>query len=177
MDTDVYVLNVASGDSRALVVGPGPDGAPTWSPDGEWILLSKFDRDLGSIYYLNRELARIPALGGDIEVLTGEFDEDEAARTLGAPGHRVLIDVLLPALAPAMIAAGAIAFATAMGAFGTAFTLATDIDVLPMTIYTEFTLSANIAMASALSVMLGLVTWGLLLIARSVSGTSIAAGG
>ena len=76
MDTDVYVLNVASGDSRALVVGPGPDGAPTWSPDGEWILLSKFDRDLGSIYYLNRELARIPALGGDIEVLTGEFDED-----------------------------------------------------------------------------------------------------
>jgi len=102
---------------------------------------------------------------------------EEAARTLGAPGHRVLIDVLLPALAPAMIAAGAIAFATAMGAFGTAFTLATDIDVLPMTIYTEFTLSANIAMASALSVMLGLVTWGLLLIARSVSGTSIAAGG
>ena len=76
MDTDVYVVDVASGDSRALVVGPGPDGAPTWSPDGEWILLSEFDRDLGSLYYLNRELARIPALGGDIEVLTGEFDED-----------------------------------------------------------------------------------------------------
>ncbi|MFD0858974.1 ABC transporter permease [Roseovarius aquimarinus] len=102
---------------------------------------------------------------------------EEAARTLGAPPHRIVLDVLLPALAPALIAAGAIAFATAMGAFGTAFTLATDIDVLPMVIYTEFTLSANIAMASALSVMLGLVTWALLLIARSLSGDTVAAGG
>lgn len=102
---------------------------------------------------------------------------EEAAKTLGAPAHRIVLDVLLPALAPALIAAGAIAFATAMGAFGTAFTLATDIDVLPMVIYTEFTLSANIAMASALSVVLGLVTWVLLLIARNMSGTTIAAGG
>ncbi|MCG7629319.1 ABC transporter permease subunit [Epibacterium sp. MM17-32] len=102
---------------------------------------------------------------------------EESARTLGAPPLRIVIDVVLPALAPALIAAGAIAFATAMGAFGTAFTLATDIDVLPMVIYTEFTLSANIAMASALSVVLGLVTWALLLIARSLSGTNVAAGG
>ena len=68
-------------------------------------------------------------------------------------------DVVLPALAPAFVASGAIAFATAMGAFGTAFTLATNIDVLPMLIYTEFTLSANIAISAALSVGLGLVTW------------------
>jgi putative spermidine/putrescine transport system permease protein len=64
-----------------------------------------------------------------------------------------------------------------MGAFGTAFTLATNIDVIPMVIYTEFTLSANIAMASALSIVLGIVTWALLLIARSLSGTTVAAGG
>jgi putative spermidine/putrescine transport system permease protein len=64
-----------------------------------------------------------------------------------------------------------------MGAFGTAFTLATDIDVLPMVIYTEFTLSANIAGAAALSVLLGLVTWALLLLARSLSGSTVAAGG
>ena len=76
-----------------------------------------------------------------------------------------------------MNAAGAIAFATAMGAFGTAFTLATDIDVLPMVIYTEFTLSANIAMASALSIVLGCVTWALLLFARSFAGATVAGGG
>lgn len=101
----------------------------------------------------------------------------EAARSLGAGPVQVLRDVVLPGLAPALIASGAIAFATAMGAFGTAFTLATNIDVLPMVIYTEFTLSANIAMACALSVLLGLVTWALLLLARSLSGTAVAASG
>ena len=102
---------------------------------------------------------------------------EEAASTLGASPYRVVKDVILPGLMPSLIAAGAIAFATAMGAFGTAFTLATNIDVLPMVIYTEFTLSANIAMAAALSISLGLVTWVLLLVARSLSGTTVAAGG
>lgn len=102
---------------------------------------------------------------------------EEAARTLGASPWAVARDVILPALKPAFIAAGAIAFATAMGAFGTAFTLATDIDVLPMLIYTEFTLSANIATAAALSVGLGLVTWAILALARSYGGTSVAASG
>lgn len=102
---------------------------------------------------------------------------EEAARTMGASPYRVVWDVIVPGLMPSLIASGAIAFATAMGAFGTAFTLATDIDVIPMVIYTEFTLSANIAMASALSIVLGIVTWALLLIARSLSGTTVAAGG
>ena len=102
---------------------------------------------------------------------------EEAARALGAGPWRVVRDVILPALAPAFIASGAIAFATAMGAFGTAFTLATDVAVLPMLIYTEFTLSANIALAAALSVGLGLVTWAILALARSYGGASIAAAG
>ena len=79
-------------------------------------------------------------------------------------------DVILPALGPAFVASGAIGFATAMGAFGTAFTLATNINVLPMLIYTEFTLSANIAIAAALSVVLGLVAWVVLALARSFGG-------
>lgn len=60
-----------------------------------------------------------------------------------------------------------------MGAFGTAFTLATDINVLPITIYTEFTLSANIASAAMLSVVLGIITWVMLLAARRL-GTGAA---
>jgi len=102
---------------------------------------------------------------------------EEAARSLGASPFAVLRDVTLPALTPALVASGAIAFATAMGAFGTAFTLATNIDVLPMVIYTEFTLAANFATAAALSVVLGLVTWVLLFAARSLAGTTVAAGG
>ena len=102
---------------------------------------------------------------------------EEAARALGAGPWAVHRDVILPALGPAFVASGAIAFATAMGAFGTAFTLATNIDVLPMLIYTEFTLSANIAIAAALSVGLGLVAWAVLALARSFGGNSVAAAG
>lgn len=101
----------------------------------------------------------------------------EAASSLGAGPFAILRDVTLPALAPALIASGAMCFATSVGAFGTAFTLATDIDVLPMTIYTEFTLNANVATAAALSVVLGVVTWSVLMLARNFAGQSVAAGG
>lgn len=102
---------------------------------------------------------------------------EEAARSLGARPWRVLMDVIIPGLQPAFLASGAICFATAMGAFGTAFTLATDIDVLPMTIYTEFTLQANIATAAALSIVLGLITWIVLAVTRSTAGSTVAAAG
>ncbi|TDV38320.1 putative spermidine/putrescine transport system permease protein [Paraburkholderia caballeronis] len=99
----------------------------------------------------------------------------EAARSLGASPWRIMRDVILPALAPGLIAAGAVCFATAMGAFGTAFTLATDIDVLPMTIYTEFTLNANMVTAAGLSIVLGFVTWAVLTVARTLTGATVAA--
>lgn len=102
---------------------------------------------------------------------------EEAARSLGAGPWAVQRDVVLPALMPALIASGAIAFATAMGAFGTAFTLATNIDVLPMLIYTEFTLAGNLATSAALSVGLGVITWLILALARSFSGNAVAAAG
>lgn len=100
---------------------------------------------------------------------------EEAARSLGASSWQVVRDVIVPGLKPALISAGAICFATAVGAFGTAFTLATRIDVLPLVIYTEFTLSANIAMAAALSFVLGFITWVVLALARSAAGSSVAA--
>ncbi len=102
---------------------------------------------------------------------------EEAARSLGASPWAVQRDVVLPALMPAFVASGAIAFATAMGAFGTAFTLATNIDVLPMLIYTEFTLAANFATAASLSVGLGLISWAILALARALSGGTVAATG
>lgn len=102
---------------------------------------------------------------------------EEAARSLGAGPFMVIREVILPALKPAFLAAGAICFATSMGAFGTAFTLATRINVVPMVIYTEFTLQANVAMAAALSFVLGGITWAALAFARSLSGSSVAASG
>ena len=102
---------------------------------------------------------------------------EEAARSLGASPFQVVRDVIIPGLKPAFISAGAICFATAMGAFGTAFTLATRINVLPMVIYTEFTLQANIAAAAALSFVLGAVTWVVLAAARTAAGGTVAAAG
>ena len=102
---------------------------------------------------------------------------EEAARSLGASRWRVTRDVIVPGLKPAFLSAGAICFATAMGAFGTAFTLATKINVLPMVIYTEFTLQANVATAAALSFVLGALTWAALAVARTAAGSTVAAAG
>ncbi|MDR3439661.1 ABC transporter permease [Telmatospirillum sp.] len=100
---------------------------------------------------------------------------EEAARSLGASPRQILQDVLIPGLKPALISAGALCFATSMGAFGTAFTLATRISVLPMTIYTEFTLFADMAIAAAMSLVLGAVTWLVLALARNATGAGVAA--
>lgn len=100
---------------------------------------------------------------------------EEAARSLGAGPARVFIDIIVPALTPALISSGAICFATSVGAFGTAFTLATNIDVLPMAIYNEFTSYANFAMAASLSIVLGVITWVSLALARSLSGSTVPA--
>ncbi len=128
---------------------------------------------LGYLYFsIPRVITTVMAAAEKIDV-----NLEEAARSLGASTWAITKDVLVPALTPGLISSGAICFATSMGAFGTAFTLATDIDVLPIVIYTEFTLSANIAMASALSILLGLITWGSLILARTAAGETIAASG
>lgn len=100
---------------------------------------------------------------------------EEAARSMGAKPWQVLSHVVLPALTPALVSSGAICFATSVGAFGTAFTLAANIDVLPMTIYNEFTGYANFATAASLSIVLGVVTWLVLALARSMTGNGVAA--
>lgn len=99
---------------------------------------------------------------------------EEAARSLGASRLRVVRDVWLPELAPTTLACGAILFATSMGAFGTAFTLASKFEVIPITIYNEFTNYANFALAASLSIALGVVTWLVLFLARHFGGSPIA---
>lgn len=95
---------------------------------------------------------------------------EEAARSLGAGLFAVVGDVLIPGLTPALLSSGALCFATAMGAFGTAFTLGTRLAVTPIAIYDTFTNFANFGVAAALSVVLGLVTWLVLLLARRLGG-------
>lgn len=120
---------------------------------------------VGYLYFtLSRVITTVMAAVGELDIA-----QEEAARTLGASSWRVLLDVTIPAMVPALVSTGAICFATSIGAFGTAFTLAADINVLPIVIYTEFTLSANIATAAMLSVVLGIVTWASLFLAHLIT--------
>ncbi|MGE6608363.1 ABC transporter permease [Halomonas sp. NPDC076908] len=100
---------------------------------------------------------------------------EEAARSLGANTWQVTKDVIIPGIAPALLSTGAICFATSMGAFGTAFTLGTRLSILPLNIYGEFTNYANFAMAAALSVVLGVITWVALSLARRLAGGNLGA--
>ncbi|AVS78541.1 ABC transporter permease [Paracidovorax avenae] len=123
---------------------------------------------LAYLYFsLPRAIATYTAAAGAMEAQL-----EEAARSLGASRWRVARDVWMPALAPTTLACGAIVFATAMGAFGTAFTLSAKFEVLPITIYDEFTNYANFALAASLSIALGLITWLVLWVSRRWAGTS-----
>lgn len=144
-----------------------------WLFDERWVFAySLFGLFIGYIYF------SIPRVIINVMAAAEKIDPSlvEAARSLHAPVWRVFLDVSLPALKPGLIASGSICFATAMGAFGTAFTLATDISVIPMMIYTEFTLNANFAMAAALSMILGLVTWVCLIIASRYQNDTVVIG-
>jgi len=71
---DISILDINSGEITPIVTQPGSDGNPEWSPDGKWIV---FRTKMGdNRYFINSELARIPAQGGQIEILTKSFDEN-----------------------------------------------------------------------------------------------------
>jgi putative spermidine/putrescine transport system permease protein len=116
----------------------------------------------------------IPRVAVTVMAAAGKLEKsrEEAARTLGAGPFRTMRDITIPALLPSFLSTGAICFATSMGAFGTAFTLAADISVLPVLIYTEYTLFANLGAAAALSLILGFITWLILWIVRLLGGVA-----
>lgn len=117
---------------------------------------------LGYLYFsLPRAIATYTAAANAMDAQL-----EEAARSLGASRWAVARDVWVPELAPTTIACSAIIFATSMGAFGTAFTLASKFEVLPITIYNEFTNYANFALAASLSITLGVITWLVLFLTR-----------
>lgn len=73
-ESDISVVEVESGTVRPLVTRHGADSSPLYSPDGTSILFRTTNGE--TAYYKNDELARIPADGGEIEILTASFDED-----------------------------------------------------------------------------------------------------
>jgi len=71
---DIYIFNRPDSSLKKLVGYNGPDSSPVWSPDGSYIAFRSY---LGTkyFYFSNSEVCIIPAEGGDVEKLTGDFDE------------------------------------------------------------------------------------------------------
>ncbi|MTI58663.1 MAG: ABC transporter permease subunit [Firmicutes bacterium] len=84
----------------------------------------------------------------------------EAAENLGASRWIILKKVLLPGIAPTVLAGTSVLFAVSMGAFGTAFALTgTGVNILPLLIYTNISeVNVDIGQASTLAIGLVIIT-------------------
>lgn len=91
---------------------------------------------------------------------------EEAARTIGATESQTVFKVVLPTLMPVFASAGILAFSTATSAFGTAFTLANQFDIMPIVMYNEYTMSFRIGKASAMAIVIGVICFALSLVYR-----------
>jgi len=74
--SDISILSIATGEIQPLVSDPGYDGGPIWSPDSRWILYSTAAGNTTSDYYLNGQIHKIPADGGESIRMADDFDED-----------------------------------------------------------------------------------------------------
>ncbi len=74
LQSDLYTVDLKTLATKPLVVQPGRDGDPSYSPDGNWIA---FHSQGGSNnYFEKRDVAIIPAAGGAIRYITRSHPED-----------------------------------------------------------------------------------------------------
>jgi len=72
---DISVVDVASRRITPLVVRPGSDAGPVWSPDGQWIAFTTSAGDTVENFFRNNQLAKIRASGGEPVRMAASFDE------------------------------------------------------------------------------------------------------
>lgn len=115
-------------------------------------IFSPFGLGLAYSYYLVPRVVLIllPAIGN--------FDRNQliAARSLGATGYRAVVDVMLPQIAPSLVAAFCLTSAVAVGAYGTALALVgTQVNILPLVLYSKISeTGTDLPAASAASLVL-----------------------
>lgn len=73
--SDISVLTVNDRSIVPLVVRPGSDGGPVWSPDSRWIAFTTNAGDTTANFYKNNQLMKISASGGTPSRLAAGFDE------------------------------------------------------------------------------------------------------
>ncbi len=93
-DTNIFVVGAKAGaEPQAVTTFPGADGGPiAWSPDGQWI--SYLQGDVAKFWaYQQRQLAIVPAAGGEARLLTDTLDR-AVSEPLWAPDGQSLLVVV-----------------------------------------------------------------------------------
>jgi sulfate/thiosulfate transport system permease protein len=109
----------------------------------------------------------LPFVVRAVQPVLMELDQEmeEAAASLGAPNHRIFRSIILPNLTPAIIAGCALAFARAIGEFGSLVLLTGNIpfDTQVASVYIFGRIeSDNVTAAAAVSVLLLAISVGIL---------------
>ncbi|HKO59668.1 MAG TPA: iron ABC transporter permease [Pyrinomonadaceae bacterium] len=94
----------------------------------------------------------------------------EAGRSLGASPHRVLARIVLPQLAPSLIAAALLTFMTSMASFSAPLFFGGDVRVLTLEIYTSRQ-RGDLAMALTQTVILAFISLSALIFFQRYEGT------
>ncbi|MBX0323934.1 iron ABC transporter permease [Halomicroarcula sp. F13] len=94
----------------------------------------------------------------------------ESARALGAPRARVISDVELPLVWPAVVAGAAFAFAISVGEFSATVVLATGTDQFTMPVAIERFIGRRLGPATAMGVVLLVVTAGSFVVIDRLGG-------
>jgi dipeptidyl aminopeptidase/acylaminoacyl peptidase len=86
--SDLYVLEIATGEVRRILDRPGPERFPRWSNDGEVIyflaaLDSTKSRSQANVY-------AVPAAGGEWELISERIDRDVVEIATGKGSDRIL---------------------------------------------------------------------------------------
>jgi len=110
-------------------------------------------------------VAAYPFVSRNVTPALGSIDArfGDAARTLGADRRRVLLDVELPLVVPALVAGAAVAFAISIGEFDSTVLLAEGVDSATMPVALERyignrSLGPNLGPATAMGTVLLAVT-------------------
>jgi len=130
----------------------------------------------GSAYTLGGLVAayvyfEVPRATLTLEAAFQRLDREQqvAAATLGAGPVRRLFRITLPQVWPALLSTLAVTFAASMGSFGVALILAKRLELVPLSIYTEYTGFLDQGYAAALCLLLAGATLAAAAVLRALT--------